>query len=93
MTREAKYNFRIAVAMLILLLVWFLFASMLSAQTFKINRSDAFNTTAMQWGVNIHDKPAHGLRGMLNNELGLLLLPESLKQYSELFAVAFSICW
>ena len=92
MTRVDKtYRTVMLLLLLILITLWIFFASMLSAQTFKINRSDAFASTAMQFGVRIHDKPGHGLRGVFNNELGRLLLPESLKQYSELFAVAFSI--
>ena len=92
MTRVAKtYRAVMLLLLLILITLWIFFVSTLSAQTFKINRSDAFNTTAMQFGVRIHDKPGHSLRGAINNELGRLLLPESLKQYSELFAVAFSI--
>ena len=77
--------------LLILITLWIFFVSTLSAQTFKINRSDAFNSTVIQMGYRMHDKAMHSTRGFLNNELGRLLLPESLKQYSELFAVAFSI--
>ena len=90
-------------AKVIVVLVWLLIAISVGfflmlvpeaeCQTFKINRSDAFNSTVIQMGYRMHDKALHSTRGFLNNELGRLLLPESLKQYSELFAVAFSIGW
>ena len=92
MIRVAKtYRAVMLLLLLILITLWIFFASMLSAQTFKINRSDAFNSTAIQWGYEVRDKATHTARGVINNELGHLLLPESLKRYSELFAVAFSI--
>ena len=96
MTRKAKYNLIRNSAWLILAVITIGFFLMLVPEAecqeiFKINRSDAFNSTVIQMGYRMHDKALHSTRGFLNNELGRLLLPESLKQYSELFAVAFSI--
>ena len=95
MTKKTRYHLRLTLAGLVLAAITIAFFLMLvpkaECQTFKINRSDAFNSTVIQMGYRMHDKALHSTRGFLNNELGRLLLPESLKQYSELFAVAFSI--
>jgi len=94
MRRETKLYGWVMLGVLVITILYILLMSdKVLSQTFKINRSDAFNSKAMQWGVEIHDKPAHATRGIINSELGRFLLPESLKQYSELFAVGFSIAW